>query len=307
MKPLWPLLVFGALSWTSQAGARESASAHLSVQPSAALSRCTTAERLMQQVEARLQRRVWTDEDEADIVVQTAVEPAADGATSATVTLHSSHGAFWGKRAVVVGDCPGLEDSLVLMLSLTVDIRREEVEQREQRDRLSVTRLGPVASLTGIAGLLPNFAVGPALGLGVQSPSFGWLDLQANLLLPQTQGSPERARYGALLLALRWCPLQLHLQRTSLGACGAARGGMLSGQGRGLPDTYQERRGVFSAGLGVRGAWEFAEPFFLHAGLGGEVVAQGSEFHYESGSNRIQLHRTGAALLIGEVGFGLGL
>lgn len=307
MKLVWALIASAAVLWSSQAQARESVSAHLSVQPSRVLSRCTTPQRLKQQVEARLQRRVWVAADEADIVVQTTAEPTANGDTSATVTLHSSRGAFWGKRDVVVSDCRGLEDSLVLMLSLTVDIRREEVEQRERRDRLSVTRLGPIGSFMGVAGLLPRFAVGPALGLGAQSPSLGWLDLQANLLLPQTQGSPERASYEAVLLALRWCPLQLHLARSSLGACGSARGGLLSGQGRGLPSTYRQRRGVFSVGLGARGAWEFAEPLFLYAGLGGELVAQGSEFHYESGSNRIQLHRTGAALLIAEVGFGLGL
>jgi hypothetical protein len=255
-----------------------------------------------------LGRRAFVELDEADIVVDAGVSPAVAGRRNVAVTLRSIHGVLWGQRLVAVeAQCTAVEEALVLMLSLTVDIQREEVEEREHRDRLRSVRWGPAATLTAVSGLLPGFAWGPGLAFGVQSPLLGWLDLGVTLLLPKERVSVVGARYDAALLALRSCPLQLHAANTSLGACASLRGGIVSGEGLGFDTSFRERRGVASLGLGARGAWEPSEPLFVGAALGVEATLQGSEFYYESAAGRVDLFSTARALFIAELSFGLRL
>jgi hypothetical protein len=295
---------------SSTAQAREDAKAHLMWQ--VAEDGCIHQAAITQQVEQRLGRSVFVQRSEADILLEVAVPSGTDQHRLISVTLRSQSGANWGKRQIrVEQDCGSLETALVLMLSLTADIAKEEVERRIQRDRLSTTSVAPVLSVSGVAGLLPRFAVGPQLGLGVYNPVLGWWELNAAWYPTQqlrTQQAPAQSvELSTGLVGLQACPLALHGVRTSVWACAVGHGGYLIGTGQGFDASFRRLESFWSAGAAIRGSWELGADGFLAASVGGDVALRRTRFYSESGLIRRDLFSGDPALFFVNLGLGLRL
>lgn len=286
---------------------REDAKAHL-VWRTPSDTSCVNGVDIEQQVQKRLGRQVFVAAAEADIILDVQVTTRAEQSHLISVELRSNRGAHWGKREIEVqGDCAAVQSSLALMLSLTADIAKEEVERRIQRDRLSTTSVAPVLSISGVQGLLPGFAFGPALAFGIYSPLLGWWELGAAYYPAKAFGSPKQAEISAGLASLRGCPLALHEMRASVWACAALRGGYLLGKGVGFETSLDQGQPIWSAGAAIRGSWEIGEPWFLAADVGGDVTLQRTDFYYEAGTVRQDLFSTAPALFFVNLGLGLRL
>lgn len=300
-------LGFALLGVASAARAREDAKAHLVWQVSLD-GACVDQATIARQVEQRLGRRVFVAREQADIVLEVAVKDLDNQSRSIAVTLRSQKGAHWGERDIQVeADCHALESSLALMLSLTADIAKEEVERRIQRDRLGTTSVAPVLSISAVEGLLPSLAVGPQLALGVYSPLLGWWELHAAWYPNQSVGDPTRAEFRTGLLGLHGCPLALHGVRTSVWACVAAHGAYLAAKGRGFDASYEQLESIFGAGAAIRGSWEMSDPWFLAASVGGDITLRRPRFYYETGAIRQDLFSVDPALFFVKLGVGLRL
>jgi hypothetical protein len=300
----WGLTV-GLLPLVAQA--REDAKAHLAwrtpIDP-----RCVNAIEIEQQVQQRLGRQVFVAAAEADIVLDVTTTARAEQLHLISVELRSSRGAHWGKREIEVqGDCAAVQSSLVLMLSLTADIAKEEVERLIQRDRLNTTSVSPVLSISGVQGLLPGFAFGPALTFGIYSPLVGWWELGAAYYPAKSLGSPEQAEISAGTLSLRGCPLALHEMRASVWACAALRGGYVAGKGVGFDASFAREEPFWSAGAAIRGSWEISKPWFLAGDVGGDVTLRRTDFYYQAGATSRDLFSTAPALFFVNLGLGLRL
>jgi len=302
------LLAVACCLCASTAAAREDASAYLEWPGVSDDPGCITRVDLEQRIEARMGRKVFVPKQRADIILEASAAAATDSRRLVSVTLRSQNGAFWGTRQIEVNaDCEALQDSLILMLSLTADIAKEEVERRVQLDRRSRVSVGVQALASSVYGLLPSIALGPELALGVNSPLLGWLELSAALYPQKSLGSPQEAGFEAGLLTLKSCPLALHGVDISVWACAALRGGYLNGKGYGFDASFERTEAIVSTGAALRGVWEVAYPFFLVSNVGADVAVQGAEFYYEQAGTRRAIFRTEPALFMVNIGFGLTL
>lgn len=301
------LIGVGLIGFAPVAQARDEARAHL-VWRAALDGSCINQPVIERQVEQRLARAVFVAREDADIILEVAVKELGNQRRAIAIALKSQRGALWGEREIQMeADCRVLESSLVLMLSLTADIAKEEVERRIQRDRLSTTSVAPVLSASGVQGLLPRFAVGPQVGVGLYSPAVGWWELNAAWYPTQSLGSPLQAEFGAGLIGLQGCPLALHGVRASVWACAVAHGGYVVGTGRGFDSSYDQFQSIWTAGAAIRGSWEIGEPWFLAASVGGDVNLRKTRFYYETAGIRQDLFSTEPTLFFVNMGLGLRL
>ncbi len=200
---------------SSQArAADERALASLNWNRTAIAAECLDASALVAGVEARLQRKVFVLESQADIKIRVVLDASRPGNWTASIDLTDRSGSSLGHRELTMqsDNCSALDDSLALMVSLMVDVTRESVQPKPEL--ASPAQVSPPPSPLPAATPLHLDAPSPV----VSSPWRYGLYVLGNLRDGQLPGLgrgvtlqgelSSKHGFAALLSAAVWAPSQ---------------------------------------------------------------------------------------------------
>jgi hypothetical protein len=261
---------------------------------------CIAAAELSSRVSARLGRLAFVA-GPAEVHIEGAVEGQPSRGYQARFRLLTAEGGLVGVRAIgsEAGDCRSLDEALVVVLSVMLNVRREDVEAAPVPWR---PRVG--ASSAVVAGLVPAVGLETALSGGLQRGPHA-LDLELALQLAPSWAAAEgqlRATAGIARLAVSRSLLAGERVALGLRLAGGAGARWLSATGF---DVNRRRVSlVVEARLGPRldlrlwrGLW-----MQLHADLGVSPVRPRFDLLFPDGQTQT-LFRPG--LLFGAGGVGL--
>ena len=217
----------------------------------------------------------------------------ADDRFGAHIVLRSADGREFGTRdlGTTAPHCSALDDSLVLAIALMVDLSESELPHRASspapvepvRPRRPTPielpprthaprqpwhlRAGVLASVA--AGLLPGFAAGGVLSVGVEPPSFWLTELDVALWQERENAAgDEGARFSLVGLGLYLCPIGLGPQASRLAFCAGQELGRLRATGFGFDRNGDRTLLVYDLALRGRFSQRLAGPLRLLAGAG---------------------------------------
>ncbi|MBW2455232.1 MAG: hypothetical protein JRI68_12010 [Deltaproteobacteria bacterium] len=296
-----------ALSWPAEAAAdppppMEPATAVLAFlawDDGAATLGCPAGERIAADIDGLLGRPATTDRTKAAVVVKVRFEGQQVGWV-AHIGLARPGGEPLGQRILDSADpdCAALAGPIALVVALAIEAATPEA--REVRLTVPVTapraptaetewRAQSRGEAVASGGLLPGFALGARLSLGLVPP--GWWPLHVAVTLwPEVEKVDEErgGRFSAWHAGLSVCPPLATSETGAISLCAGADAGMMSATGVGLDYTASPSRfialghtelaaylrlgGPFSLGVQAGAAVPFVRPRFVYTGHGGEPV-----------------------------------
>ncbi len=293
-----------------------SSQAHLDWDGQAAELGCPAGEQIAADIDGILGRAATTHQNNAALVVSARFERNDEG-WLARLGLARPGGEPVGQRVLDSADpdCSALAGPIALVVALAIEATTPE----EREVRLTVPAPAPRvpspetewrAQSRGEAvasgGLLPGFALGARLSLGLIPP--GWWPLHVAVTLwPEVEQLDEDrgGRFSAWHAGLSVCPPLATSETGAISLCAGVDAGMMSATGVGLDYTDSPTRflalghaeltahlrlgGPFSLGVQAGAAVPFLRPRFIYTGQGGEPV---------------EVHRCWPVLPQGAVGLG---
>ena len=176
---------------------------------------CIDRETLQRGVEERLERPVFGDASEADVLMVGQVE-RAESDFVARLSMVAASGRVLGQRELHSdsADCARLDDSLALVIALAIDSLRAmpmgslRIPKGAPREPWSA-RVG--ATLVGSWGLVPGIGFSAGVDVSVRPPSFWPIEVVATYSpFPQRgQTAGHGATFTAMQLGLVLCPVTL--------------------------------------------------------------------------------------------------
>ncbi len=282
---------------------------------------------MRQRVEAQLRREVFAPRAGADLVVSGSVEPLEAG-FRARIALSDASGAAVGERTLVAetGSCSTLDDSLSLVLSLMLDVPKEELEHPAPRPDAARPRavtplvvappragaadpwaaeltLGAVAS----AGLLPGAGVALAAEGALDPPGFPLFEVEAaRFFRAETTGDPGGVHLDLATVGVVLCPLGGAIGRLRLHACIGQRVGSLAATGFGFTRTADSRHLVLDALAAARASLTLVGPLTLRASAAVELPLARDRFYFRTPEGaEHDLFRMAPVAATGQLGLGL--
>lgn len=299
---------------------------------------CTTRAELARQVEARLGRSVFV-EDDADVLVEVKIKSRESAAGwTANLTLRARSGSWLGARELQSESarCSGLDAPLSLVLALMIDIPKDELPPpaetpaetpppaarvlrvpaapivpkpaapaRDQRKPPFRVVLG-VGGVLG-AGLLPDLALGLRVSVLLRPPEFWPLELGGVMYRDaQAQVSGGGSDFAAAGADIAVCPLGGEHGRVRVMACAAQALGRMHVSGYGFDQNQEHSR--FYASFGARARLSLALTTSLAGRLAAsaEVPVTRDEFYFVNArGERERVFRSAPVVGTGELGMEL--
>jgi hypothetical protein len=254
-------------------------------------------------VEARLHRKVWTEDDAADVAV--AVRFSRDpGGWTAEIELREPDGSAIGTRTLrtAAPHCSALDEPTALAVALMVDVPREATPARRGPWHYEASLLA-----LGLIGVLPGLGEGARLVAGVRPPGLPLFGLEVTRTLSQdASGHGGGVSLGLQTVGLFVCPLRARRRGLQGTACAGAAVGRIEAVGFGFDQDRKESRPYSGVGARLRGGTRLVGPLELRAGLGAEAVLVQYRFvHQGSGGTREVLYRLSRVSGLVELGLGL--
>lgn len=294
---VWAVLslawLLGATPRVARAEALEPpALVHLAYERAASASGCQAPEELRSAVETRLGRTVFVPQERADFVAEVRAYRRVRRYVI-TLSLVDASGRRLGERRLETRarHCSALDDSLALVLSLAVDVRRPTgAPPFGAASPAALPALAPVALSTplyvpeatlaprasvvlrpslGVAfgvGLLPHLALGAQARLGLVVPRFWPVVVDATLWHPQRLGDEQGVRFALQTLRLGVCPWQGVARGVELSVCFDELFGALQAKGFGFDEAETVERWLAAFGAGATARYGFGPGFVEAAG-----------------------------------------
>jgi hypothetical protein len=250
---------------------------------------CVSREQLVEAVEARLGRRVFVSEAEADLVVEVRARREGGRFAFDVRLVERDHQALGQRQlSTAARHCSALDDSLALVVSLAADVPTPDragasvdpaaapsdggpsaprplppletplaIPAATHAPRLGL-RVEPSLGLAVLAGPLPGAVMGLELGVTLRVGQFWPVSIRGSGWLPYThQLGPDRgARFTARTLALGICPWEEQLGELVLQACVLEWLGRVDARGFGFDEDQQTERWLSALGGGATlGHW----------------------------------------------------
>jgi hypothetical protein len=309
---------------------------------------CIHREAVERAVERRLRRRVFAHDQPADLRIAVALARDPDGAWSAKLALFGRNGAEIGARELDThaSHCSALDEALVLVVALLVDSPEARAEANPATAAPPPTpaekpapteaqapptgakpaatpielppetyaprepyRIEIAASFVGALGVLPGFAPGGELALGVRPPHFVELRLRPSAFLPKTEHAPAPDRGGKFSLmtvALDACPLEQESGKLRFSGCIGQRVGRLAADGFGFRHSTNSVELYYALGISAGASFWFAPPVGLRLGLDLEApLTRNTYVSVGPAGERQEIFQPGP--VVGAVTAGIGL
>jgi hypothetical protein len=273
---MWTLWLGSAVCGIAHAQQERPALAHLDWHAPPAAG-CIPARELEREVEALLDRPVFTARSRADHVLSGEIQNRGDDWV-AVLRLQTRTGAVSGTREVLVsGACARLNRPLVIVIATLLDTQTTESAD----DPLA--RLGLGLNLDGDLGTLPNASAGAnVLAELTPSPTWPRLRLQLGGRLPQRE---TNAGIGANFMvfrgALAVCPALLAGQALALALCAGVEAGAMRAQALGLTPSRSPTRMLAAVPLELELSWQLLSRLALRLGLGFSLALLRPAFYFE--------------------------
>lgn len=282
--------------------ARRSTLAHLDWDRDAAPRGCAAEARVAADVQHLLGGPVIVARSQANVIV-TVRFVRANGGWLARLHFAETDGRALGKRELhsAESDCASLDGPVALVIALTLEATRPQATlqlppppgELPADEREPPWRAISHVALVGSGGLLPGFALGAELSLGIEPPAFVPVHLRTAIWpnLEDTDAG-RGGRFTAWYAGLGLCPGLAENQHAGVELCVGADAGMLSATGVGLDYTHSPSRPLVQARADI-GAWvRLAGPFSVGLQAGAAVPFVRPRFVYtrEDGSDE-QVHR----------------
>ncbi|HEY6556850.1 MAG TPA: hypothetical protein VI072_06240 [Polyangiaceae bacterium] len=274
---------------------------------------CTPRAELARQVEARLGRPVFVEQD-ADVLVEVKTKRREDAAGwVANLTLRARHGNWLGARELQSESarCSGLDQPLSLVLALMVDIPKDElpppaeipvqapppaprvvrvpappIVPRAKAASARTERKPPFRVVLGVsgvlsAGLLPDLALGLRASILLRPPEFWPVELGGVVYRDaRAQVSRGGSDFEAAGADIAVCPLGGERGRVTVLACAAQSLGRMHVSGYGFDQNQEHSR--FYSSFGLRARLSLALTTWLAGRLAAsaEVPVTRDEFYF---------------------------
>jgi hypothetical protein len=286
---------------------------------------CVNDQALTRSVEALVKRKVFVPSSEADVLVEGAAEPRAEGGWTATLRMRAQDGRELGVRSIVSegSDCRAIEGPLAVVLALLVDLERREIvlevpppasepPKRAEKPKppLKVeperapapeperwhgtTSFGAV----GAWGLLPALAFGIAARgqVEVVPGVVPGLELSA---WPEKQSDDAGpgGGFSAWLVTALGC-----VEKPQLYGCVGISSGIVSAAGIGLARAESPSRWYVGANARIGAKLSLFGPLRLGAELGVGASFTRPRFYYEEANgNQVDVHRSAVLVPLGGI------
>jgi hypothetical protein len=274
---------------------------------------CIDRETLQREVEERLERRVFGDVSQADVLLVGQIE-RGESDFVARISMVAASGHVLGERELhgESPDCARLDDSLALVIALAIDSLRAvpvallRIPKSAPREPWSA-RVGP--TLVGSWGLVPGIGFSAGVDVSVRPPSFWPVEVVATFSPFDQRGETagRGANFSALQLGLFLCPFTL-ANRVEFRGCFGVQADRLSASGFGV-DREQSPSSTLVSFPVLRGV-----AFVPLGGLVGlspnfsvAVPFSRDRFYYTDGNVQQTVHQPQAVMLFLGVGLLLGI
>jgi hypothetical protein len=294
---------------------------YLDYQRAEGAEQCLANSALMTAVEARLGRRVFTSRESADVTAQLTAQH--DGAAFHIVmALVDRDGHALGTRRLEsrAGHCSALDDSVVLVLSLAVDLAArasvsteanraepalEPSEHAPLETELHIPRAASargrgwtITPELGVAvgvGLQPSANLGLRLGGRFESSEFWRLGVAATWWSPERLGSEQGAQFSVQSLELEVCPWTREYRRVELSVCAEQLLARVSARSFGFDRSTPDESVLLAWGPSAVGTYRLGDALVMSA-VGSLLVTSVARRYYYTEGEEVTLHRMRSVL-----------
>jgi hypothetical protein len=294
---------------------------------------CVNDRTLVESVEKLLKRRVFVAADQADVQIEGAAEPRAEGGWSAKIEMRARDGRSLGVRSIVSdgSDCRRVEGPLAVVLALLVDFERREIELEIPAPPAEPTPLPPPAESKAISpserehaapappadvvrgatafgaaaawGMVPGLAFGLVARGELETVERWAVALELGVWPGHRHADAGRGgEFSAWTGSVLACPDLVSAGRFRGRACGGITAGSISGTGMGLVEVESPNRLYFDAGARAGVTLRVFGPFALAAELGAAVPLARPRFFYErADGSEVTVYRVAAIVPLAAV------
>jgi hypothetical protein len=269
-------------------------------------SECLEASVLTAGVEARLQRKVFVLESQADIKIHVSLDAPSPGNWTASIDLDDRNDKPLGHRELTIrGEhCSALDESLALMVALMVDVTRESVQSEaaestppapstkqpnlppSTQPELDSPRLvtSALRYRMYLLGSLRNGQL-PGLGRGITlkgelSSKDGWAALLSLALWPTREQSEDGlgARFWLATAEANACGSLGSSRSHDVSMCAGYQAGLLNSRAFGFEVNEHKQTFIQDVTLRLCGTWWATASYGLHGTLGVALPLMQDEF-----------------------------
>jgi hypothetical protein len=268
---------------------------------------CIDRDTLQRAVEERLERRIFGDASQADVMLVGQVE-RGDSDFVARLSMVAASGRVLGQRELHSDspDCTRLDDSLALVIALAIDSLRAvpvdslRIPKGTPREPWNA-RLGP--TLVGSWGLVPGVGLSAGVNVSVRPPSFWPLEFVATYSpFPQRgQTAGHGASFTAIQLALLLCPITFANQVEFRGCLGV-RADHLRASGFAVDRQESPSSTLVSPALRGGAFVPLGRLAGLSADFSAAVPFSRDRFYYQEGDVKQTVHQPNAVMLFSGIG-----
>ena len=311
----------------SSLAASERASAFLEWKKSAQAAECLDRDRFATVVETALRRKVFIEATRADLVISVSLEHLAPERWSAAIDLEDPGGKMLGHRelSMQAPQCSAIDQSLALVVSLMVDVSRENLhslapvdavaqkgekdDSLQARDKVPSTHWLPMLYLLGSAraGQLSGLGRGITMGGELGSPH-GWSAAMSVTAWAPAQTSIEDtgAKYRLTTADTNLCAVTRTAWRMDLSGCVGQQIGWLNSRAFGFDMNRQQSALLYDLTLRTRMTWWATSVIGLHLGLGVAFPLVQNEFYgTRADASTVRLLSRPVAVPLADFGLGL--
>ena len=307
----------------------ERAVAALDWSTSTIAAECMEASKLTRDVESRLHRTVFVPSSQADIQMHVNLDSTSAGNWTAAIDLEDRNGNALGHRELTISAerCSALNESLVLMVSLMLDVTRESVKPEAPRAAPSLapasTQAPPTPNvrrendspLRGRAYVLGSVRSGqlPGLGRGLTlqgelSSQTGWAAFASATLWAPGQHSENGfgAKFWLTTGEVNACGA-VHSNRSSdVYLCSGYQLGVLGSRAFGFDVNGRKTTVFHDLTLRLRATWWATASFGLHGTLGAALPLVQEEY-FGTRSDGTELRLLSRPLIVPLADFGIAV
>ena len=294
-------------------------------------SECLEASALTAGVEARLQRKVFVLESQADIKIHVSLDAPSPGNWTASIDLDDRNDRPLGHRELTIrGEhCSALDESLALMVVLMVDVTRESVQAEaaepkppasslKQPDNPPSTppeldsrslEISPLRYRMHLLGSLRN-GQQPGIGRGITlkgelSSSEGWSALLSVAIWPSRERSEDGlgARFWLATAEANACGSLASSRSHDISLCAGYQAGLLNSRAFGFEVNDHKETLIQDLTLRFCATWWATASYGLHGTLGVALPLMQDEFFgTRDDGSRLRLLSRAAIIPLADLG-----
>ena len=256
-------------------------------------------------------RKAFVPPERADIHLRGSIE-RRDDEWVVTLVVTAADRSWRGTRELrrKGSQCYSMNQPLALVLALLLDMPGDEM-QKELAGSPGGTGGWEVrfdAAMRFSYGVMPEYTIGPSLGLGVEPPGSWPIWLYATYWLPARSIIQDGmgGRFTSGQAALGVCPPILHDSRWWIHLCFGGQIGAIHGEGIGLDPPNSETRLLAQIDSMVVLSWRMAPPLLLRIGIGSAFSLARPRFFFElDDRDQLLVHKPDLITPAARIGLGI--